>query len=161
MKKKNNFAYQYTLLLLLSLPLLANADMSLVLSTDNIPPAFSAKYAVKVGSMSMGELEVALTQDDESNWTYQSQSSASGLAAIFVGSNNVTDTAKLSLFDSVIRPTFYERIRKTKKADKSERVFYQWDQLQAKSEYKDRKLDITLDDLTTHNKQLKGKFIGG
>ena len=149
MKKKVNATYLCMLMLLLSMPTLVHADMSLTLSPDNMPPAFSAKYAVKIGGMSMGALEVTLIQDDESNWTYQSQSSASGLASIFVGSNNVTDTAKLTLFDNVIRPTFYERIRKTKEADKSERVFYRWDQLQAKSEYKDRKLDVTLDDLTT------------
>lgn len=149
MKKLNLFLFQCLLISLLSLPGLGFAEYKLPLSTANIPPPFSAQYSVQVGGMSMGELSVELSQKDANNWTYQSESSASGLAAVFVGSNNVTDTAMLSLLGDSIRPTFYERIRKTKKEDKSERVFYRWDTLQANSQYKERKLNVELDDFTT------------
>ena len=114
-----------------------------------MPPAFTAEYIVKIGGLNVGTLKVKLTQDDEHHWTYYSISDAVGLAAMFMGGEPVTDTSKLSLEDGIIRPTFYERIRKTKKEDKSERVFYQWDQLSANSEYKDRKKTITLHDQVT------------
>ncbi len=125
------------------------AEHLLPLSVTNIPPAFNANYSVQIGGMSMGKLNVKLTQEDASNWTYHSESSATGLASVFVGSNNVTDTTKLTLLNESIRPTFYERIRKTKEADKSERVFYRWDTLLAQTQYKDRKLEIALNDFTT------------
>jgi hypothetical protein len=124
-------------------------DFSLPLTTPNMPPAFTAEYAVKVGGMSMGKLDVNLTQVDSENWTYHSSSTAIGLAAMFVGSDAVTDTAKLQLLNGSIRPTFYERIRITKNADKSERVFYQWDKQLAQSEYKDRKLEVNLSEQIT------------
>ena len=124
-------------------------EFALSLTAPNMPPAFSAEYAVKVGGMSMGKLDVNLTQIDPENWTYHSSSTALGLAAMFVGGDPVTDTAKLKLFDNEIRPTFYERIRKTKKADKSERVFYQWEKYLAQSEYRERKLEVNLNTHTT------------
>ena len=124
-------------------------DDHLTLSIPNIPPAFTADYVVKVGGLNVGTLKVKLTQEDEHHWTYYSISDAVGLAAMFMGGEPVTDTSKLALRNDVIRPTFYERIRKTKKEDKSERVFYQWDQLSANSEYKDRKNTITLHDQVT------------
>lgn len=121
----------------------------LTLAPPNIPPAFSAEYSVKASGLNVATLKVKLIQDDENNWTYYSISDAVGLAAMFMGGEPVTDTSKLTLTDGVIRPTFYERIRKTKKEDKSERVFYQWGQLSAHSEYKDRKKTITLNDQVT------------
>ena len=140
-------------ILITCLLLLANnicaQDFSLPLTTPNMPPAFTAEYAVKASGMKVGKLDVNLTQTDSENWTYHSSSNALGLAAMFVGSNAVTDTSKLTLLDGTIRPTFYERIRKTKSADKSERVFYQWDRQLAQSEYKDRKLEVILNELTT------------
>ena len=139
----------FVLLILLSLSSRLIADPLLPLSIENIPPAFTANYSVNIGGMSMGKLDVRLTQDDESNWTYHSESSATGIAAVFVGSKNVTDTAKLAVLGDTIRPTFYERIRITKDVDKSERVFYRWDTQQAQTQYKDRKLDIALNELTT------------
>ncbi len=149
MNKKIKLTIKYLLSALICFSYTVNAEVLLPLSTSNMPPAFTAKYAVKVGGISMGKLEVTLTQDDTNNWTYHSHSSASGLASIIVGSNNVTDTSKLSLLDNHIRPTFYERIRKTKEADKSERVSYHWDQQQAKSQYRERHLDVALNDLVT------------
>lgn len=124
-------------------------EFSLPLTAPNMPPAFTAEYAVKVGGLSMGKVEVNLTQVDPENWTYHSSSTALGLAAMFVGSDAVTDTSKLQLVDGAIRPIFYERIRVTKKADKSERVFYQWDAQLAQSEYKDRKLQVNLNESAT------------
>ncbi|MFK7795545.1 MAG: DUF3108 domain-containing protein [Gammaproteobacteria bacterium] len=124
-------------------------DFSLPLTAPNMPPAFTAEYAVKVGGLSMGKVDVNLIQVDSENWTYNSSSTALGLAAMIVGSNAVTDTSKLQLVDGAIRPIFYERIRITKKADKSERVFYQWEQQLAQSEYKDRKLEVNLNESAT------------
>jgi hypothetical protein len=124
-------------------------DLSLPLTAPNMPPAFSAEYAVKAGGMSLGKVDVNLTQVDSENWTYRSSSAALGLAAMFVGSDAITDTSKLQLLDGVIRPIFYERIRKTKNVDKSERVFYQWDKQLAQSEYKDRKLEVNLSERAT------------
>jgi len=124
-------------------------DFSLPLTTPNMPPAFSAEYAVKVGGMSMGKLDVNLTQVDSENWTYHSSTAALGIATMFVGSDAVTDTAKLQLLDGIIRPTFYERIRKRNDTDKSERVFYHWDKNLAQSEYRDRKLEVNLNELIT------------
>ncbi len=132
-----------TCLLLFTNSILAQ-DFSLPLSAPNMPPAFSAEYAVKAGGISLGKIDVNLTQIDSENWTYHSSSSALGLAAMFIGNDAITDTSKLQLSDGVIRPIFYERIRKTKNADKSERVFYQWDKQLARSEYKDRKLEVNL-----------------
>ena len=142
-------ATNFILIALAIIPCFVIAEPLLPLSAKNIPPAFTAKYVVKVGGMSMGKLEVNLTQDNATNWTYHSHSSASGLASIIIGNNNVTDTAKLTLLNEQILPTFYERIRKTKEVDKSERVFYRWDKKQAQSKYKDRKLDVALNELTT------------
>ncbi|MDW3094184.1 MAG: DUF3108 domain-containing protein [Gammaproteobacteria bacterium] len=142
---KNTFI---TFLLLLATSVSAQ-DFSLALATPNMPPAFTAEYAVKVSGMNVGTLDVNLSQTDPENWTYHSSSSALGLAAMFVGSNAITDTSKLTLLDGTIRPMFYERIRKTKSVDKSERVFYQWHKQLAQSEYKDRKQEINLTDLTT------------
>ena len=134
-------------LLLFSNSILAQ-DFSLPLTTPNMPPAFNAEYAVKVGGISLGKIDVELTQIDSENWIYHSSSTALGLAAMFVDSSAITDTSKLQLLDGTIRPIFYERIRKTKEVDKSERVFYQWDKKLAQSEYKDRKLEVALNDLT-------------
>ena len=128
---------------------LSAQDFSLSLTTHNMPPAFTAEYAVKVGGLNVGKLEVNLTQVDAENWTYHSSSTALGLAAMFVGSDAVTDTSTLQLLDGTIRPVFYERIRKTKKADKSERVTYQWNNLLAHSQYKDRELEVKLNEQTT------------
>ncbi len=124
-------------------------DFSLPLSTLNMPPAFTAEYAVKVGATSLGKIDVNLTQVDSKNWTYHSSSTALGLAAMFVGNDAVTDTSKLQLLDGAIRPISYEHIRKSKNIDKSERVFYQWDKRLAQSEYKDRTLEVDLKELTT------------
>lgn len=147
MKKYKAFI-NLLLLTLISISSRTMAEPLLPLSVENIPPAFTAKYSVNIGGMSMGKLNVTFTQDDAANWTYHSESSASGLASVFVGSNNVVDTSKLTLLGDTIRPTFYERIRKTKDVDKSERVFYRWDTQQAQTQYKDRKLNVALDDLT-------------
>ena len=124
-------------------------DFSLPLTAPNMPPPFSAAYGLKLGGMNVGKLDVKLTQVDSENWTYHSSSVALGLAAMFVGSDAVTDTSKLQLLDGKIRPISYERIRITNNADKSERVVYQWDTKLAQSEYKDRKLEVSLNDLTT------------
>ena len=124
-------------------------DFPLPLTAPNLPPAFNAEYVIKAAGLNMGKVDVNLTQVDPENWTYHSSSTALGLAAIFVGSDAVTDTSKLKLLDGEIRPTFYERIRITKKADKSERVFYQWDKQLAQSEYKDRKLEVDLNESAT------------
>jgi len=121
----------------------------LPLTTPNMPPAFTAEYVVKVGGLNMGKLEVNLTQVDTENWTYHASTTALGLAAIFVGSDAVTDTSKLQLLDGTIRPIFYERIRITKNADKSERVVYQWENLLAQSQYRDRELEVMLNEQTT------------
>lgn len=149
MKTLNCLLIKITLIALLANPGVTLAEIALPLSVKNIPPAFTASYAVKFGGMSVGSLEVKLSRDDDNHWTYHSSSSANGLAALFVGSNDVTDTAKLALYDGTIRPTSYERIRITSEADKSERVFYQWDEKQAQSQYKDREQAIDLDDTTT------------
>ena len=124
-------------------------DFSLPLTSPNMPPAFSAQYVLKAGGISLGKLDVNLTQVDMENWTYRSSSVALGLAAMFVGSDAITDTSKLQLLDGSIRPTSYERIRITNEADKSERVVYYWDKNIAQSEYKDRKLEVNLNGLTT------------
>ena len=121
----------------------------LPLTTPNMPPAFTAEYVVKVGGLNMGKLEVNLTQVDTENWTYHASTTALGLATIFVGSDAVTDTSKLQLLDGTIRPIFYERIRITKNADKSERVVYQWENLLAQSQYRDRELEVMLNEQTT------------
>lgn len=144
-----NIKNTFTFCLLLLATSVSAQDFSLPLTTPNMPPAFTAEYAVKASGMNVGKLDVNLTQTDAENWTYHSSSSALGLAAMFVGSDAVTDTSKLTLLDGTIRPTFYERIRKTKNVDKSERVFYQWDKQLAQSEYKDRKLEVNLNELTT------------
>ncbi len=124
----------------------------LTLTVPNIPPTFSAEYTVKASGLTVAKFNVKLTQEDEHHWTYHSVSDAVGLAAMFMGGEPVTDTSKLTLADGIIRPSFYERIRKTKKEDKSERVAYHWEKLLAHSEYTDRKLDITL------NNQVTDKF---
>ena len=149
MKNFNLLPIKALLIVLLSLPGYGTAEHLLPLSLNNIPPAFSAQYVVTVGGMKMGKLEVNLTQNDASSWTYHSESSASGLAALFVGNSNVSDTSKLTLLNDQIRPILYERKRVTREVDKSERVIYQWDQFSAQSKYKDRNLDITLEESTT------------
>ena len=128
---------------------LSAENNALVLSVPNIPPAFNAEYTVKASGLHVATLTVNLTKEDENNWTYYSISDAVGLAAMFMGGEPVTDTSKLTLKDGIIRPVSYERIRKTKKEDKSERVSYQWNDLLAISQYKDRKLDVALNDHVT------------
>tara|TARA_R110002049_G_scaffold15822_5_gene64171 strand:+ start:3724 stop:4518 length:795 start_codon:yes stop_codon:yes gene_type:complete len=124
-------------------------EFSLPLTAPNMPPAFTAEYAVKVGGLHVGKVDVQLTQIDPENWIYQSNSEALGLAALFISDDAVTDTTKLQLLDGAVRPISYERIRITKSADKSERVYYQWDKRLAQSEYKDRKLEVKLDERAT------------
>ena len=136
--------YVITALAVLFTPLNHASETLLTLHPDNIPPGFTARYTVKAGGLSLGELTVTLKQNDASHWTYHCVSSASGLAAVFAGAEPVTDTAKLQLLDNVIKPVSYERIRKTRKADKSERVVYQWQNQLAKTSYKDRQNHITL-----------------
>ena len=114
------------------------------LNPANIPPGFTARYTVKAGGLDMGELKATLRQHDASHWTYHCTSSASGLAAVFVGAEPVTDTVRLQLFDNVIKPVSYRHIRKTGRTDKSEQVIYQWQNQLAKTRYKDRRNDITL-----------------
>jgi hypothetical protein len=144
-----NIKNTFVLCVLLFANSISAQDFSLPLTAPNMPPAFNAEYVVKMGGMSLGKVDVKLTQIDAENWTYRSSSIALGLAAMFVGSDAITDTSKLQLLDGTVRPISYERIRKTKEIDKSERVFYQWDKKLAQSEYKDRKLEVNLNDLTT------------
>ncbi len=138
-----------TCLLLFTANTYAAEDMQLPLSPINMPPAFDAEYVIKASGLNVGKLKVKLTQEDAEHWIYYSHTKATGLAAVFAGSDPVTDTANLVLLNDTIRPIFYERVRISKGADKSERVYYQWDKQLAQSEYKDRKQGINLNDLTT------------
>lgn len=149
-QKKNNPLFALCIFLLAQFSYAD--DAVLTLSIPNIPPAFSAEYSVEIDGLSVGKLEVNLIQTDANNWTYHSTSTAQGIIAMFMGSEPVTDTSRLQLLDGIIRPVFYERIRKNKGEDKSEQVIYQWDNLLAQLKYKDRQAEINL------NEQITDKF---
>ena len=116
----------------------------LILTPENIPPAFNAEYTVELKGMTVAKVTYQLAQPEADTWLYSSSSRATGIAAVFAGSNSVNDKADLKLMGGEILPVFYERERKTKKEDKSENAIYVWDEQIAKTSYKDRKTDIDL-----------------
>lgn len=115
-----------------------------VIKENTIPPPFSAQYDIHMGSMQLGQLNIDLHKNSNSAWVYRAKTKAQGLASLFIGGKDMTETSHLELIDNTIRPVFFERIQITNSSDKSERAIFEWHNNTVKTNYKDRRLQHTL-----------------
>lgn len=117
----------------------------LSIDEKNIPPEFTAKYEILVGSMSLGEIKVDLIRNSQNEWTYSSKANTKGLAALISGGQNMSEVSHLQLIEDNIRPVLFERIKVSRSENKSERVIYAWHKNHVRATYKDRVLNETID----------------
>ena len=122
---------------------LANPSL-FAIKENTIPPPFSAHYDIHMGSMKLGQLQLDLLKNNSGGWTYRAKTQAKGLASLFIGGNEMTETSHLELIEDTIRPIFFERIQITNSTDKSERAIFEWHNNRVKTSYKDRRLQHPL-----------------
>lgn len=122
---------------------LANPSL-FALHEKTMPPPFSAEYDIHMGNMTLGQLRIDLRKNNSHSWTYRARTQAKGLASLFVGGNEMTETSHLELIDDTIRPVLFERIQVTNSTNKSERAIFEWHNNSVKTSYKDRRLQHPL-----------------
>ena len=144
----------FTIVLLLACISTVNAQ-DLRLSEQNIPPEFTASYDVRKSSLKVGELNVAFEQTEPGKWIYQSTTTATGIAALFLKDGKITDRTELQLVNEFIRPVAFEHVQVTASKDRSQRVQFDWQTGTAQAEYKDRSNIIPLQENTFDNFSLQ------
>lgn len=141
-------------LLACSLGLFAS-EPPLTLSDQNIPPEFTAMYEIRKGSLKVGEMIIALEKTPSSEWVYHSSTTPTGIAAIFLNNQAITDRTLLQLENDAIRPVSFEHIQKTNKKDRSQYVSFDWANNTATTEYKGVSKDLSLQENTFDNFSLQ------
>lgn len=130
-------------------------DAQLTLSAENIPPAFTAQYEIRKGSLKVGEMNLVLEKTADNDWVYHSSTIPKGLAAIFLNNQAVTDRTHLQQTDQSIRPVSFEHIQKTKTKDRSQYVAFDWTNNKATTQYKGISKELDLPENTFDNFSLQ------
>ncbi len=131
-------------------------DSQLILSAENIPPAFTAQYEIKKGSLKVGEMNLVLEKTADNHWVYHSSTIPKGLAAVFLNNQAVTDRTLLQLNDQYVRPVSFEHIQKTSRKDRSQYVAFDWINNKATTQYKgiSKELDLPVNTFDNFSLQL-------
>ena len=112
-------------------------------------------YEIRKGSLKVGEMEIALEKTEANSWLYYSSTTPTGIAAIFLNNQAITDRTHLQLASNSIRPTSFEHIQKTKRKDRSQYVAFDWETNTATTQYKGITKEITLEKNTFDNFSLQ------
>ncbi len=117
-----------------------------ILNEDNLPPEFKATYDVHKGNIRVGEMMVSLRKVGD-DLIYESNTSPAGIAAFFLGQQEIIDRAVLRLIGTSYRTIEFKHEMKNSDKNRNEYYEFDWDNYKANVQYKDRKNTL---DITTH-----------
>ncbi len=114
-----------------------------ILNNDNVPPQFEATYNIFKGGMRVGKMQVVLKKD-ANHIIYESTTHPVGLAAVFLGQQEVIDRAKLLHKDGHYHAVEFKHEVKGSKKNRNEYYLFDWSNRKANVQYKNRQnsLDI-------------------
>ncbi len=117
-----------------------------ILNEDNLPPEFKATYDVHKGNIRVGEMMVSLRKVGD-DLIYESNTNPAGIAAFFLGQQEIIDRAVLRLIGTSYRTIEFKHEMKNSDKNRNEYYVFDWDNYKANVQYKDRKNTL---DITTH-----------
>ena len=115
-----------------------------ILNDENLPPEFEATYDIYKGNMHVGKMEVSLKNFDD-ELIYESIINPIGIAALFLGDQEVTDRAVLRLVGERYKTIEFKHEIKGSEKNRNEHYIFNWNYNKADVQYKDRNntLDIS------------------
>ncbi len=117
-----------------------------ILNEDNLPPEFKATYDVHKGNIRVGKMMVSLRKVGD-DLIYESNTNPAGIAAFFLGQQEIIDRAVLRLIGTSYRTIEFKHEMKNSDKNRNEYYVFDWDNYKANVQYKDRKNTL---DITTH-----------
>ena len=126
------------------------ANPAYILNDNTLPPEFEASYDVHKGSMRVGKMDVSLKKVND-ELIYESITKPVGMAALFLGSQVVTDRAVLKLINNQYHSIEFKHEMKNSDKNRNEHYIFDWDNKKAVVKYKDRENEIELKDYTFDN----------
>lgn len=124
-----------------------------ILNEENLPPDFVATYDVHKGNIRVGKMLVSLRKVGD-ELIYKSNTSPVGIAAFFLGQQEITDRAVLKLIGTSYRTIEFKHEMKHSDKNRNQHYVFDWENNKANVQYKDREntLDImsyTFDNFST------------
>ncbi len=126
------------------------SNPALILNDENLPPEFEASYDVRKGSMRVGKMKVSLRQIGD-ELIYESITIPVGMAALFLGKQEITDRAVLKIFENSYRSSEFKHEIKGSDKNRNEHYIFDWDKNKANVQYKDRNNTLDISPYTFDN----------
>jgi hypothetical protein len=139
--------YIFILFTLLVLSQSVWSNPSSILNTENVPPEFEADYDVYKGSMRVGKMSVVLKKIGD-ELVYESKAKPTGIAAFFLGDQNVSDRAVLKLNNGNYQSKEFKHVMNNSGEDRDEHYLFDWENKKVTVDYKEKDGVLNLPDNT-------------
>jgi len=126
------------------------SNSALILNDENLPPEFEASYDVHKGNMRVGKMKVSLRKIGD-ELIYESTTNPVGIAAFFLGAQEVTDRAVLKIIGKSYRILEFKHEIKGSDKNHNEHYIFDWDKNKVNVQYKDKNNTLDVSPYTFDN----------
>ncbi len=126
------------------------ASPASILNEENLPPQFEAIYNVQKQGVHVGKMRVRLEKNGD-EVIYESSSWPIGMAAFFLGKQEIIERAILKVVGERYRTVEFKHAMKDSDKNRDEHYIFDWENNKANIQYRDKKETIDIPPYTFDN----------